>query len=498
MKKLPEIVIFCCIAFGLLTSGTMEKRSVNNPDPESLPGAEHDTTGFISLLKIDPFNLTIIPPSCGVSFFKNSNIVFLSNTKEEGKMPSAHVSFGSIEAYSALVKDTTVGKHKLFSPSSSFSFPCEAISFSPDYKIMYYTKIPKKEKREKIYRAELGSNDQHESGWVTDDKPINFCTGDFTYTHPAISADGQLMIFASDKGGTSGGMDLFLSRKNGDTWSSPESLGKTINTMGNEFFPFLDSNDNLFFSSDGIHGYGGYDVYTCKFNGESWDKPVNLSGKINSENDEIAFSIDRSDGKSAFYTSRKNSGRGMMQLFKVTLLKDLVDNKPVTISYVYNGAPVTKEDLVAQKAEEKPKPPEKEVAKSAPVVTKKEEEKKPEVKVAEKKPPEPQPAVKAPEAKVVTIKPTITTPEEFRDVVIYRVQFLSGTKRNDDHIIINGISYKTYEYFYLELYRYTIGEFTTLPPAVELQAICRKAGYAGAFVAAFKNNTRSLDLKLFR
>ena len=55
-------------------------------------------------------------------------------------------------------------------------------------------------------------------------------------------------------------------------------------------------------------GYGGYDIFTCKFNGETWDKPVNLSDRINSENDDIAFSIDRTDGKSAFYTKRQKSG----------------------------------------------------------------------------------------------------------------------------------------------------------------------------------------------
>jgi hypothetical protein len=65
-------------------------------------------------------------------------------------------------------------------------------------------------------------------------------------------------------------------------------------------------------------------------------------------------------------------------------------------------------------------------------------------------------------------------------------------------IVINGVSYKTYEYFYLNLYRYTIGEYTSLQQAKDLQVVVRKAGYPDAFVAAFKNDMRSLDLTIFK
>jgi hypothetical protein len=303
------------------------------------------------------------------------------------------------------------------------------------------------------------------------------------------------MIFASDIEGNSGGMDLFIVRKESEKWSRPENIGKSINSSKDECFPFLDSDNNLFFSSDGLPGYGGYDIFTCKFNGATWDKPVNLSRRINSQNDDIAFSIDRTDGKIAFYTTRQKKGRGVMQLCKVSLTKETVDNNPLTISYVYNGKPVPKTAFVAMNPVEQTPTIQKEPAKTAPV-----EVKKQEVKVAEKKPPaEPGPKEKTAEAKVVIIKSTTIIPDELKDVVVYRIQFISATKpRKENQISINGVTYKTYEYFYLDAYRYTLGEFTTLPPAKELQGICRKSGYPQAFVAAFKNNTRSLDLTLFK
>jgi hypothetical protein len=480
MKRLPEIIISCCLTFGLLTSGTTEKKSdgrfISTPVETT-----HDTTGLVGYLKVDFFNLEILPPSSGVQFFR-SGIIFLSNTKYEGKMLPSHVSFGSTEAYTAIVKDTSLGMHQLFSPSTSFSYPCEAVTFSSDYKTMYFTKIPKKEKKEKIYQAVIKLNEKKESGWVADEKPLEFCTGNYIYTHPALSKDGKIMIFASDMAGTNGGTDLFIVRKEGDKWSTPENLGNRVNTIRFECFPYLDQDNNLFFSSDGWAGYGGYDIFTCKFNGESWEKPVNLSSRINSENDELAFVIDKTDGKSAFFTKRGKKDNGSMQLYKVTLSQEMADNNPLSISYIFNGKPQLKELTASKPAEE----------------IKHSEEARPEVKEPAKTTPA-ETAAKQTGAKVVAIKSTTALPDNLKDVVVYRVQFLTTTKaRQEKQIIINNTTYKTYEYFYLNAYRYTIGEFTTLAPAKELQRICQKAGYPQAFVAAFKNETRSLDLTLFK
>lgn len=492
MKRLPELISICFLIVGLLTSGTTENKSFEKtPAIESELQQEHDTSGLTGFINAEPFNLTIIPPSSGVQFFK-SGIVFLSNTKFEGKMLPKHVSFGSIEAYTAMVKDTTLGLHSLFSPYTSFSFPCEAITFSSDFKTMYFTMITKKEKKEKIYRAEYKTNDKGEAGWIPDENPLDFCSGNYIFTHPSLSADGNTMIFATDMPGSLGGLDLFIVKKTGEKWSKPENLGKSINTGRYECYPYFDQDNNLFFSSDGLAGYGGYDIFTCKYNGETWEKPLNLSRKINSEIDDIAFTINRTDGKSAFFTKRLVSGPGEMQLFRVTVKQEPLENNPQFISYIFNGKPAPKTELVAATTVEQPRQPASEPLKTTSAEVKK------DVKVEEKKSPS-APASKQPDAKVVIIKNTSELPEELKDKVVYRIQFLTTTNpRKENQVVINGVTYKTYEYFYLNAYRYTIGQFTTLAPAKELQSICRSAGYPQAFVAAFKNSTRSLDLTLFK
>lgn len=491
MKRLPEIITFCCIIICLLTSATTINRPVDHDGREFTVQMLQDTTGLVSLLKVDSFRLEIIPPSSGIQFFRNG-IVFLSNTKYEGKMLPKHVSFGSTEAYTAIVKDSSLGFHIIFSPSSSFSFPCEAITFDNDFKTMYFTKIARKAIKEKIYRSELKPDGKGNSVWVMDENPLDFCKGDYRYTHPAISADGKMMIFASDMEGSLGGMDLFIVMKTGEKWSKPRDLGKSINTPRDECFPFVDNDNNLFYSSNGLAGYGGYDIFTCKFNGDTWEKPMNLTRRINSENDDIAFSIDKTEGKSAFFTKRQKSGNGEMQLFRVVLKQAMYDNNPLSISYIFNGQQVSKTEFVAQKSVEQTSLPEKESVKNVPAEVKK------DVKVVGKK--TSSSPVKNPQAaKFVLIKTTRPIPDELKDVVVYRVQFLTTTNpRKEDQIVINGVTYKTFEYFYLNAYRYTIGEFRTLAPAKELQSICKKWGYPAAFTAAFKNDSRSLDLTLFK
>ena len=292
---------------------------------------------------------------------------------------------------------------------------------------------------------------------------------------------------------------MFVSRRTGKVWSSPENLGPLINTTGNEFYPFLDKDNNLFYSSDGKKGFGGYDIFTCKFNGKSWEKPVNLPNTINSKFDDIAFTLNNFDGKSVFFTRR--SGKNEVQLFRIEVKK--ANNNLLSI---FNGNPVPKTLTAVVTNDEKSKP-----AEVAPVITKPETtpEKKPEKKSpaqnagvkssSQKNNTVTELPAKKPDEKVATNKPTVPVSDNQKDVVIFRVQIATSDKpKKEKEVVINGRNYPLFEYYYLGAYRYCIGEFTTRQPATDLQNICRKTVYPDAFVAGFKNNTRLTDLKLLK
>jgi hypothetical protein len=519
MKRLYKITLFLVLTIILISSASIGKYINREQLLNSSLTTMYDTANFVRFIKVDTFRLSIIPPSSGIQFYKN-NIVFLSRSKNERKMTPNQISFGAVEAYYASVEDSLTGRHLIFSPVSSFSYPCEAMTFSRDYNTVYFTKIPKKGNKEKIFIGKLIPNSTNASGLVSELQPLDFCKDNFNYSHPALSADENMMIFASDRDGSLGGMDLFISRKVGNQWSAPENLGSNINTTGNEFFPFLDSDNNLFFSSDKLPGYGGYDIFTCKFNGSGWDKPVNLSTPVNSGQDEIAFTINNTDGKSAFFTRRQRLGKAEMQLFRVTLKQGVNNKNLLTISEVFNGNPVSKSGLTTATLSNEVK-----TAVIEPAKTKTETDvvKKDKAKVTETAPPvknvpekvtiksetkipksdniatKPDTKVAQTDNKVVISKANLPTPVGQKDIVVYRVQLLPSTsQKNSKEIVLNGTSYKLYDYIYLGATRYAIGEFSKVSMATALQKICRQSGYPQSFVIVFKNNVRSLDPELFK
>lgn len=449
-----------------------------------------DTSRKNLLIRVDLFNLDIIPPSTGVQFYKNG-IVFLASTRTTEKMVSGHISFGTTEAYVAFPRDSTLGTKYPLLPTSSFPYPCEALTFTKDYKIMYFTRSSKNSGKEQIYEAAISSGSNTQLNWSEKNEPLAFCNDGFNYTHPTLSENGELMIFASDRKGSVGKMDLYISKKEGESWSAPQNIGNEINTRGNELYPFLDANNNLFFSSDGLPGLGGFDIFTCKFNGESWDKPLNLTQLINTANDELAFTMSKIDGKSGFFTSRQKSGRKVFQLYRVSLNKsDKVDAYKNLSEVIFNTV-LQKPEYTAMKLKDSTQALKTVVVEEKKVVS--------PVVIPVKADTVPAIKTKTAEPKAEAAKEVVLIPVEKKEIVIYRIQFeTTNASKGSYKLTINNKVYNTYEYFYKGAYRSTVGEFNSLSEASAFQSTLRKSGYPGSFVVAFVNNVRSLDPKLFK
>jgi hypothetical protein len=335
MLRVNKIGFFLIMNWFVL-SGLAVNFSLRGKDRTSIYDIRQNTSENLSKLRLDSMKLSIIAPSSGVQFYKDG-IVFLSRTRDEVRMSQEHVSFGTIEAFYARLSDTVLGKHIIFNKLNAFQFPCDGITFSSDYNSMYYTRIPGEDYKEKIFFAKSVSDGRKDSIWVSDSKPLSFCTGNYIYTHPSLSFDGNILIFASDMPGSLGGMDLYFVRKEGDNWSLPVNMGTLINSPGNEMFPFLDPDNNLYYSSDGLYGKGGYDIFSCKFNGKSWGNPVNLGPPINTENDEVGFSIEKKYNRTAVYSRRQISNKNKMQLIIVGIKGEIPGNSQLTISNILNG-----------------------------------------------------------------------------------------------------------------------------------------------------------------
>jgi outer membrane protein OmpA-like peptidoglycan-associated protein len=135
----------------------------------------------------------------------------------------------------------------------------------------------------KIYRIKKSG-----SGWG---QPLemNFNSHEYSCAFPCLSADEKHLYFASNMEGGQGGFDLYRSSKiNDSTWSAPKNLGATINTDQDEMYPFL--NDTLLcYSSKGLPGYGGADVFMASINGLDFGTVQNMGIPVNSSKDDFSF-----------------------------------------------------------------------------------------------------------------------------------------------------------------------------------------------------------------
>ncbi len=143
-------------------------------------------------------------------------------------------------------------------------------------------------------------------------------------SHASISADGKKLYFTSNRKGTYGGLDIYVSSKDSlGNWSPAANLGPTINTPFNEETPFIDSTGTiLYFSSRGHFNMGGYDVfYSTKLENDSWSTPVNMGYPLNTTDDNMFFSP-VSKGYSAYISKFMEDGYGGEDIYKVYVFSD--------------------------------------------------------------------------------------------------------------------------------------------------------------------------------
>lgn len=143
-------------------------------------------------------------------------------------------------------------------------------------------------------------------------------------SHACITADGTKLYFTSNRKGTYGGLDIYVSEKDSlGNWGQAVNLGPTINTPFNEESPFIDSSGNiLFFSSRGHYNMGGYDIFSSSRSAEGeWSEPENMGYPLNTTDDDIFFSPVKN--KYLAYVSRfDEDGFGGKDIFRLEIYSD--------------------------------------------------------------------------------------------------------------------------------------------------------------------------------
>ncbi len=500
--------------------------------------AEEDSVRVEELLVKDTLDLKIHGPGNDVNFYMNG-MVFLSNTKYHQKMIPDHITFGVVKAYFVPLEYIALESSRPLFINDDFPYSPGGMSFTRDYRKVYFSKtveISGRRKAEKIFEMSIvnGEGSNHNQ--------LSFTGDPSRYLHPAISLDDSYMIFSSNRTSSIGGLDLFISRKTAAGWSSPTNMGSSINTSGDEWYPYLDPNNNLFFSSSGHMGYGGFDVYVCFFDGSGWGEPQNMTDYINSLDDELGFSIHPNKKTALFSKMINGDSKGdVMQMSlnnKAMLLSGIEDPQNQDISGLLqdmlksgytSGAFAAPTDVLEQAGFElalplltenedsqvlEPAAEQEPETGSEPVLvetnsilviqqSEPEPEPKPEresIQIVTE--PEPEPVIEAVVTEPLAVEPDPEPePEAILDPnrVVFRVQIISSSGPNSNpSVTISGTRYSTLEYFYKGAYRVTVGEFELVQDASNFRTRCRNAGYSQAFVAAFRGNERETDPSVFR
>jgi len=138
----------------------------------------------------------------------------------------------------------------------------------------------------------------------------------YNLAQPGLSNTDDTLFFASDMPGGYGGIDIYMSTKQGNKWSKPKNLGPVINSEGDDAYPFMQDNF-LFFSSNGYGGMGGFDIYRSPIIDGQFTAPVNMSYPINTNKDDYAYVFDK-ESLTGYFTSNRPGGKGKDDLYKVT------------------------------------------------------------------------------------------------------------------------------------------------------------------------------------
>lgn len=187
-----------------------------------------------------------------------------------------------------------------------------ACSFSPDGREMYLTQCvtdPSSPRYAKIMKA-----DRADASWG---KPsvVELSRDTLSsFAHPAVSPDGEWLYFTSDMPGGMGGLDLWRVRITGHGFGGVENLGSQINTAGDEAFPTFRPNGDLYFSSNGHPGLGGYDIFIAR-KGKDGKTTLSHPGyPLNSAGDDFGMTFEGAHNRGVF-SSNRGDARGWDHLY---------------------------------------------------------------------------------------------------------------------------------------------------------------------------------------
>lgn len=190
-----------------------------------------------------------------------------------------------------------------------------------------------KKRRLKFGQVSLYSAKKENDKW-TAIAPLPWNNKSYSNGNPSVNGEGTVLYFASDMPGSIGGTDIWKVQINADgSYGQPENLGPSINTAADENFPFIADNGVLYFASNGLLGYGGFDVFSVNAL-EAAATPKNLGKPVNSEKDDFSFTFNTE--KNIAFLSSNRTGQDDIYVLNPICKSNLM----VAVKNAKDGAPL--------------------------------------------------------------------------------------------------------------------------------------------------------------
>ncbi|MCD6066392.1 MAG: WD40-like Beta Propeller Repeat [Bacteroidetes bacterium] len=247
--------------------------------------------------------------------FDESFVIFNTNRPEKNAYKEENGDYKN-SIYVSEVKDGEYQKAYLIgTPICKGNTGEEVIGLSANGKTMLiYMKDPKGAGN--IYISEKDDAGNFRKP-VLLDKNINTPSDEIA---ASLTAEGDMIYFASNRAGGLGGIDIYMSRKqpNG-SWSVPMNMGPIVNTPYDEDFPNISQDGKvLFFSSKGHTSMGGYDIFKVSYNDETsaWENAKNIGYPVNTTGDDMNFRSSK-NARYGYISSLREGGMGDYDIYRV-------------------------------------------------------------------------------------------------------------------------------------------------------------------------------------
>lgn len=207
--------------------------------------------------------------------------------------------------------------------------------------VMFMTRCP--EAKNKQLKCQLYVCKKQGPSWA-EPELLPFCVDSIAFGHPAINPTGDVLYFTSKLSGGYGGKDIWMSTydKKEKAWGQPVNLGPTVNTQGDEMYPYMAEDDKtLYFSSNYHLGMGGLDIFKAQkgADGKFTKAPENLKYPMNSAGDDFGIIFEGKKIK-GYFTSNREGGKGSDDIYSF-ILPPLNFNLTGTVVSDENNEPVT-------------------------------------------------------------------------------------------------------------------------------------------------------------